>query len=367
MAGALERYRPTFAFFPPTLARVLSPESLEILDTLLVGGEPLIVANHHNAYGKCDVISVYGPSECTVVAASLVVNPNQTFDHAIGTGLGSNLWVVAENNLLAPVGGIGELYIEGPLVTRGYYKDPDKTLTAFVQDPSWLRRGCSDHAGRSGLVYKTGDLVRQNVDGSLTYVSRKDQQVKLRGQRIELSEVEHHVKQSLLELGVDPGTIKYQLQARDIIVVAELLEAPDSPQKFLCAFIHLRSFRQNDEEMHRRAVRNATVALEQRLISQLPGYLVPTCFAPLWDVPTTVTGKIDRRRLRQVGVTVAHTELTRSTTEPQKRMPTTEAELAIQQLWSKILNIGPTIGVDDDFYRVGGGTKLLVLGRLNVC
>jgi acyl-coenzyme A synthetase/AMP-(fatty) acid ligase len=98
---------------------------------------------------------------------------------------------------LAAIGAVGELLIEGPTVSRGYFEDSDKTAAAYIQNPSWLLQGPPDFPGRPGTLYKTGDLLRYNSDGSLDFLGRKDGMVKLRGQRIELAEVEYHIRANL--------------------------------------------------------------------------------------------------------------------------------------------------------------------------
>lgn len=102
-------------------------------------------------------------------------------------------WIIHVDNhdVLLPLGCINELLLEGPIVGQGYLDDPAETAAAFIENPPWLLEGSPRHPGRSGRLYKTGDLVRLDKDGFLTFVGRKDSQVKVRGQRVELGEVEH--------------------------------------------------------------------------------------------------------------------------------------------------------------------------------
>ncbi|CAI6092442.1 unnamed protein product [Clonostachys chloroleuca] len=114
-----------------------------------------------------------------------IADPDNVAIGSIGKGIGVNTWVVdvVSGRSLVPVGGVGELLLEGPSVGPGYLGDPEKTSEVFIEDPAWLARGDADRAGRSGRLYKTGDLVRYNQDGSLTFIGRKDAQVKIHGQR----------------------------------------------------------------------------------------------------------------------------------------------------------------------------------------
>ena len=97
---------------------------------------------------------------------------------------------------LSPVRGIGELVLEGPLVGFGYLHDQDSTLSAFFEDPKWLLNGHLDLSlGRGGRLYRTGDLVRYTDNGSIEYIGRRDSQVKIRGQRVELGELAVHMQE----------------------------------------------------------------------------------------------------------------------------------------------------------------------------
>ncbi len=98
-----------------------------------------------------------------------------------------------------PVGAVGELLVEGPIVGQGYLNDPEKTAAAFIEDPPWLTAGHGGYPGRRGRLYKTGDLGKYDPDGSgeIVFVGRKDTQVKLRGQRVELGEIESQLKARL--------------------------------------------------------------------------------------------------------------------------------------------------------------------------
>ena len=177
----------------PSIAALLSPELVPCLQTLILGGEALQVRDVSPWWGKVRIMSFYGPCECT--PTSTINADPWSPEHAIDLGKGSGLvtWIVdpENHNLLVPLGFVGELLLEGPLVGRGYLHDPEKTTAAFIEDPLWLLQGAPGRQGRRGRLYKTGDLVRYRDDGSLIFAGRKDSQVKIRGQRIELGEIEH--------------------------------------------------------------------------------------------------------------------------------------------------------------------------------
>ena len=119
----------------------------------------------------------------------------------LGKSIASVSWIVDrdDHNKLAPIGSVGELVVEGPILARGYLNDAEKTDAAFIEDPTWLLEGSAECHGRRGRMYKTGDLVYYRSDGNLVYAGRKDDQVKVRGQRVELGEIEHHVQEYMSE------------------------------------------------------------------------------------------------------------------------------------------------------------------------
>lgn len=177
----------------PSVARLLALEQVPGLRTIIFGGEALYLRDVTPWWDRVQIVSLYGPCECT---------PNSTINRSprspeeatnMGRGVGLVTWVVDADNddSLCPLGCVGELLLEGPLVGQGYLDDPEKTAAAFIEDPLWLLQGAPGRPGRHGRLYKTGDLVRYNEDGSLTFSGRKDAQVKIRGQRVELGEIEH--------------------------------------------------------------------------------------------------------------------------------------------------------------------------------
>lgn len=177
----------------PSVARILSPEQVPGIETIIFGGEKLYPKDVARWWGKVNIVNLYGPCECT--PNSTINGSPASIDDAmhLGKGLGLLTWIVDADNhdILLPLGCIGELLLEGPLVGQGYLDDPAKTAAAFIENPRWLLEGSPRHLGRPGRLYKTGDLVRLDNDGCLTFIGRKDSQVKVRGQRVELGEVEH--------------------------------------------------------------------------------------------------------------------------------------------------------------------------------
>ncbi|KAG6038307.1 putative NRPS-like protein biosynthetic cluster [Claviceps citrina] len=228
----------------------------------------------------------------------------------IGKGAGVVTWVVnpANSHELAPAGCVGELLLEGPLVGSGYLNNDERTASAFVQNPSWLLRGTTSRPGRHGRLYKTGDLVRYSGEkGNLTFIGRKDAQVKLRGQRVELGEIEHWIK----------------------------LLVPEASRAALTSWL---------------SIYPAT-------------WCQPTSSAcKHW--PITATGKLDRRRLRDIGACFAAQQLAETTSRNPESVgqPTSEAELVLQGIWARVLNMdASTIRLGDNFFRLGGDSMAAMM------
>ena len=368
IAVAATELRVSLAQLTPSTARLLRPGDITTLETLVLIGEPVTSSDIDQWGGQVQLVNGYGPAECSAISS---VHPTL---HAaseagnIGWAAGCVCWVVdsADHKRLVPIGAVGELLIEGPIVGRGYLNDPERTAAAFVAPPAWLRqfRGSSDGSG--GRLYKTGDLVQYAADGSLRFVGRKDTQVKLRGQRIELGEVEHHTRRSF------PG-------ARDVVAeVVTPVEAGRAPM--LVAFVWVHNPNQGDRNGDDRndadeqdasnehgqaddilaaptdSFRAAIPAAEATLLDVVPAYMVPTVFLPLRGVPLSATGKTDRRRLRERAAALARADLeTYHSSRTAKRRPATPAERTLQALWAQVLNLSPSeIGADDNFFRLGG-------------
>jgi len=181
--GAIKRMGVTWTLLTPSVASTLSPKSVPSLKTLVTGGEAMQAGHIAKWKGKVALVNAYGPSETSVIASTSTKvdesgNEINADSSNIGRGVGGRTWIVdtRDYNKLVPVGCVGELVVEGRTVARGYLKNELKTAEAFVNNPAWLR----DFQEKE-RVYRTGDLVRYNSDGSLSFLARKDTQIKLNG------------------------------------------------------------------------------------------------------------------------------------------------------------------------------------------
>ncbi|KAI1101882.1 nonribosomal peptide synthase [Jackrogersella minutella] len=332
LTGCIRRLKPNFMNLTPKLCEILDTASLQGVDMIELAGEQADARQVSRMRETASVRFAYGPAECSILST---VSQEEVSCSNIGFGLGVRTWVVNADdpNTLVPVGSIGELWLEGPLVGQGYLNDGAKTAESFVEDPSWLLKGGPGVPGRSGRLYRTGDLVRYNAnDGSLLFVGRKDSQVKIRGQRVELLEVEQQIIRSL------PDTIDTQ-------VVADVIKPNGSDSATLVVFF------KNTE-----GIEAAVAPLEKRLGAILPTYMIPSAYVAVDEIPMSQTGKTDRRKLRELGATFTLEHLNKvNLARGEWQQPQTATERQLQRLWAVVLGINPdVIGAADSFLRIGG-------------
>ncbi|KAI1739959.1 hypothetical protein F4680DRAFT_466122 [Xylaria scruposa] len=336
----------TIAALTPSASRLLKPEKLPDLQTLILSGEAVSTGDLARLKrGNLHVINAYGPAECTPMSTlnANAITPGISVD--IGKGIGALTWVVDPNDYkkLVPMGATGELLLEGPILAEGYLGEPEKTEAAFITDPPWLLQGAPSWPGRRGRLYKTGDLVRYNTEGNLDFVGRKDGQVKLHGQRLELGEVEHHVRRHM---------------SQGDHIVANVIElGGQKDRQALAVFLTGRGGWSDPKRVTEdlelvRVHRNIEVMLKQ----SLPSYMVPTLYFRVSVMPLSATGKIDRRRLCEMGAALSAQRLVELRGSSMgKHEPQTETETLLRDLWAEALGVEVhSISTDDDFFLLGG-------------
>lgn len=264
------------------------------------------------------LVNGYGPTECTVCATSgtVLTGPHASDMPTIGRPVnGVTAYVLGPDMRPSPAGVPGELYLGGPCVARGYLGRPDLTAERFVPDPHGTEPGAR--------LYRTGDRVRWRSNGILDFIGRSDRQVKIRGFRIEPGEVEQAVlglpgiAEALVEPVVAAGT-EPQLVAYVVPV------ASNAPVGML-----------------------EPMAMRELLGRQLPKYMVPEQFVVVDSFARTVNGKIDRAALPASAQVLV------------SRPPRTPMELTVAEVWADVLG-HTAIGVDDNFFDVGGHSMRLV-------
>lgn len=350
LGPTIKQFQPTAFDLTPSLARIIDPDDASSAKLLMLGGEGMVKGDIDKWHGHVQLLNGYGPAECSINCVTRATVSRDTNPNDIGYGTGAVCWVTdpTDHRRLLPIGAIGELVIEGPAVGKRYLKDPEKTAAKFVTNLPWLQAFRGQDEVRA---YKTGDLVQQLADGSLRYIGRKDMQVKVRGQRIELGEVEYYVQRSIEMDGRDATVaaeaVRLSHNGIQSMLVAFIATGNDQPTVDTAPFALLPSVKEFRTLAHRVA---------QRLRDMIPTYMIPSVFLPVNHIPLSRSGKIDRKSLQASIKLLSRGELASYiSTREQKRMPETETQRNLQAICAKVLNIPPEeIGLDDTFLSLGG-------------
>ncbi|KAG6022590.1 D-lysergyl-peptide-synthetase subunit 1 [Claviceps sp. LM458 group G5] len=346
---------------PSSVLQLLDPLTVPTVKTIMQGGERLRQGLVDRWASHARLINAYGPAECSVAALIRnAVRPDTQDVQNLGFATGSVCWIVnAENSeklLPVPIGAEGELIIEGHTLSRGYLGDANKTNASFLRLPDWLRDFRADRGQSQGhRVYLTGDIVRQNSDGSMSFVRRKDAQVKIRGQRVELTDVEHQVERCF------SGAHQ---------VVTDIVQIPDSQSSILVALVltqeSMTNHTQKESLLGQKSGRGLSIlaptlsftananAAETALQDRMPAYMVPDLFVPVSDLPREASGKIGRKAIKQYLASLTQQDWARYSST-RKVPPSNATEHEICAIWARVLQIEPhTFGVHDSFFRLGG-------------
>ncbi len=270
--------------------------------------KPVSVRRWFRLFPGVRMMNAYGPTEASDSITHYVIErPPRLASIPVGRPVQNlRVYIVDADMNLCPVGVKGEICVAGVGVGRGYIFDEERTRAVFAEDPFQQARGVR--------LYHTGDIGCYAPDGNILFFGRKDFQVKIRGHRIELGEVES------------------ALAALDGISDAVVVAHEEEGGKYLCAYITLSGHAVRDE----RAVRDA-------LREQLPGHMIPEAFVILDELPLTPNGKVDRKALPLPGAT-------RST---DFAPPTTPFEESLVGIWQAVLG-RERVGIDDGFFELGG-------------
>lgn len=351
LTSVINRMHVNWASLTPTVAMLLEPQSVPGLKTLTLAGEAVTAQLIDVWGGVVDLHNCYGPAESTIYCAWQGELGRGRLPSDIGKALATTLWVAdaIDYTRPAPIGAVGELLVQGPTLARGYL-DHEQAVGVFIELPSWIARLQTESPWRR--TYRTGDLVRYNEDGSLVYFGRKDTQVKVRGQRVELGEIEYAVANALT-------------QCPHVAVDAVHLGNSGSRGQVVAAFLEEAEYGGSDDQgrASNDTLLPASTELNEKyqslraaLTARLPGYMVPQVFFPVHQMPLTSSGKVDRRKLRElVNGLDAEALASYSQIRGEKREPSTEAERCLQDLWERLLELQPgSVRADDDFFQLGG-------------
>jgi surfactin family lipopeptide synthetase A len=307
----------------PSLYRELleaaAPGQLETFRTVIVAGEACpkqLVELHYRQLPEASLFNEYGPTETTVWSSVHACDPADPYSTIpIGRPIANTSAYVLDRHLQpSPLGVPGELHVGGEGVARGYWRQPELTKERFILNPFAAKTG--------SRFYKTGDLVRWLADGNIEFLGRVDDQIKIRGLRIELSEIE-------TALGEHP----------DVSETVVAAEEGDATGPRLVAYV-----------VARREYSTSAAELRAFLKSRLPAYMVPAAFSFVAAIPRTPNGKVDRRSLA----------LSEIESDPIPAAPSTPrdfVEARLLAIWKDVLE-RDDLDIRQDFFELGGHSLL---------
>jgi amino acid adenylation domain-containing protein len=303
----------------PSVLRTLLEEGHELKNVSVINlaGEafPVAIARQLQ-HTDIEVRNLYGPSEDTTYSTYYKLS-NQSYTHTIPIGKpisNTQAYILDDNGALVPVGVPGKLYLSGAGITKGYLHRPALTSEKFIPNPF----------KEATLMYDTGDLAKWMPDGNIIFLGRKDHQVKLRGYRIELEEIEVAVQ-------------NFSEAIRQVVTVVKSHLGEDVLVAYYVA----------DETVDANELR-------MELASRLPAYMIPSHFIALDAIPQTPNGKVDRKALPEIA--------TVTKTREAYVAPTDDIEKALVAIWETVLGV-ERIGINDHFFELGGHS--LMIGQLN--
>lgn len=344
LVGVINQFNVNWATLTPTVVRMMQPSQVPKLKTLVLVGEAMSQQDLITWSDRVTLGNGYGPTECSAISTSNVMTP-RTKPNNLGKAVTSRGWIVARNNhhVLAPVGAVGELLLEGPAVGAGYLNDPEKTAQAFVRDVKWAATTIHTSTAR---FYKTGDLVKYNEDGTMLYLGRKDSQTKVRGQRLELSEVEHHLMEDHLVQSALASVPTAGPCAKRLVGIVSLKD----PSLSGMSMGELQLLPQESASLNIGTIRD-------HLCERLPSYMIPSVWIAISRFPLTPGGKMDRRRVvqwvEQMDKETYRTVSTLGLDAANNEANSTERKL--QAIFAKVLNLpAEDIRLNQSFLHLGG-------------
>ncbi|MCP5054034.1 MAG: amino acid adenylation domain-containing protein, partial [bacterium] len=332
------------------------PHALTHVKHICVAGEHFpdqLIWKHFDKLPHVRISNEYGPTENSVNSTAYELKPGSS-KALIGKPISNvSVYILDRHQCLVPVGVTGKMCLAGSSLARGYLNNPELTAEKFVfsnekfwgvQNPFFKKGfGRRRPPGRGTLIYKTGDMARWLADGNLEFLGRTDTQVKIRGIRVEIEEIENHLMQCE---GI-----------KEAVVLAHSRDGAVG-EKYLCAYFVASGYDENDGES------SLDNKVRSYLSGKLPQYMVPSYFVSIEKIPFTPAGKIDRKVLPVPGVQDGSNYVS----------PQDEVETKLVEIWSGLLgkysydgthSLLP-IGIDDDFFSIGGDSikAIQILSRI---
>ncbi|KAI5367209.1 putative alpha/beta hydrolase-1, AMP-dependent synthetase/ligase, Condensation domain, AMP-binding [Septoria linicola] len=351
IASFVRSSKANFAIFTPSFVGAIGPETVPSLKVLMMAGEPMTPETKETWAKHVQLLNGCGQSECLLSSIG-TVDVDDLDVRVIGRGSGTRLWITEPGNSdrLAPVGCAGELLLEGSGVARGYLDLPEANKSKFLTTPpKWYPPGCEPL--ESAKFYKTGDLACYQSDGRVLNLGREDSQVKIRGQRVELGDVEFHLRK-ILPYGIKPvvDIVKRSHDTNRAILVAFLIGNLDTDQSEHTAdsgpFI-----------LDHKAASHFTTQLE----TEIGRHAIPSYYVSIQDLPTTATGKTDRKRLRAFGAEALDSKDGNVEGQKNKSLPSEGPEATMAQLWADSMPVDASdVGMEDNFFDIGGDSIMAI-------
>jgi len=318
LAGYIDGENVEVALLPPSVLNTLPDDAaLPTLNVLFSGGEACRAELMQRWTRGRTFFNAYGPTEATVVSTVHRCDNQASDEPPIGHPIDNvRTYVLDASAQPVPLGVEGELHVGGAAVARGYHRRPELDAVCFLSDPFVVTPGAR--------MYRTGDRVRLNTDGAITYLGRTDTQVKVRGFRVELGEIE--------------TAIRSQNAVRDC---AAFIDRPNTPDARIVAVVESQPDAERSTDDLRASVRTV-----------LPAYMVPSIVEFVDALPKTPNDKIDRSALR----ISEHADPTRVVERVQ---PRNDTETRIAEAWCAVLDL-ESVGVHENFFDVGGHSLMAV-------
>jgi amino acid adenylation domain-containing protein len=362
LAGEIRVLDANWAFLTPSVARLLDASDVPTLRTLVLGGEEVgsgDVARWKDSNTR--IMNGYGPTEACVFCVTRDIDRPDSANK-IGRPIGCNIFVVdpEDHGKLAPIGVVGEMLVRGPILASGYLNDTSRTQAVFIDSPAWSRTLLGDPIHADTRFYKTGDLVRYDHDGNLEYVARKDLQVKVRGLRIEVEDVEHWIQSA--------AGVKHA-----VALVSRGRLAPTGSNQLAAVFSLTGRGHQSSSppltmktsEESRQHINHIQAKLEEHL----PSYAIPNIWICVNEIPLLSSGKMNRKTVHEwVGNLTKQDLLAYTNGNDEEQKLRDGVEMALAQIWSKALDIPQHLIVPNkSFFSYGGDSVSFSSFRPSCC
>ncbi|KAF2443242.1 putative nonribosomal peptide synthase [Karstenula rhodostoma CBS 690.94] len=343
LAESIRFFNANTVLLTPTVVRLLSPADVPGLTTLISGGER-VTKDIIGTWGNVtNFWIVYGPAEITVGCVAKRAFHSEDESINIGRPVNSRIWITRldDPNKLAPVGVLGEVVVEGPGVARNYINNSSDSGKLFIDTSPWAQDLGLDMTSTT-RCYRTGDLASFAENGEIIFVGRRDRQVKLRGQRIELEDIE--------------AKLQHQTRQPGAHVVLEVLDISGTAN--LVAFLQHPSYDgtsgsnpDGDTAHSNERLRLEIAGIRTRISEELPSYMWPVVWIPLKELPLSPSGKLDRRALLRIGKEF-HSSLAVDGGDGDDLSP---VESVLAGFWKQLLQFSSgSFKPDAHFFKLGG-------------